>query len=314
MRQAQTQFPFLLSLINARNPICPTSNEEYPKQEQYFLNLFEIGLFELYEFLFHYCKDEKHLENWIIELKGEKFYHQKVEQFNNWLLNDTVIAEEEIISVLTKEQIEFWEEYGYLHLTEIIPTEDCESVVDLICEELMVDLEDPNSWYPTQEKLQGLMLQLYQGHAIEKNRKNSDIFKLFAQLYNTIKLLANTEKVSYNPPETDCFKFKGSTLHWDIDFNAGVRYHIQGLVYLNDVPANRGAFSLVPGYHHKIKDVLKTSDPVAAINSIKETEEITYLAGKKGDLILWLEAIPHAATANNSNLPRFVQYLSFSKI
>ncbi len=314
MQHAQTHFPFLLSLINARNPNGITSDAEYPKQEQYFLNLFEIGLFELYEFLFQYCKNEEQLENWIIELKGEKFYHQKVEQFNNWLLKNTVIAEGEIINVLTKEQIEFWEENGYLHLTEIIPPEDCDGVVDLICRELGVNLANPNSWYPTNDKLQGLMLQLYQGIAIEKTRKNCNVFKLYAQLYGTNKLLANTEKVSYNPPETDSFKFKGSTLHWDINFDIGVRYCIQGLVYLDDVPANRGAFSLVPGYHHKIEDVLKTSEPVAAINFVKKTEEIICLAGKKGDLIIWLEAIPHAATANNSNLPRFVQYLSFSKI
>lgn len=314
MHQAQTQFPFLLCLINARNTNFSTGNEKYTKQEQYFLNLFEIGLFELYEFLFQYCKDEKHLENWIIDLKGEQFYHQKIEQFNDWLLNDTVIAQEEIINVLSKEQIEFWNKNGYLHLKSIVPEKDCDSVVDLICKELEVDLADPDSWYPVHEKLQGLMIQLYQGHAIEKNRKNSDVFNVFAQLYSTNKLLANTEKVSYNPPETANFKFKGSSLHWDIDFVAGVRYYIQGLVYLNDVPANRGAFSLIPGYHHKIQDMLKTCDPAAAIKAIKETAEITYLAGRKGDLILWLEAIPHAATANNSDLPRFVQYLSFSKI
>ncbi|RZK16630.1 MAG: phytanoyl-CoA dioxygenase, partial [Flavobacterium sp.] len=129
----------------------------------------------------------------------------------------------------------------------------------------------------------------------------------------TEQLTANCDKVSYNPPETDTFKFKGSTLHWDIDFAAGPQYYIQGLVYLNDVPVNRGAFTLVPGFHKKTKDVLKDESPENALAKIKETEEIKYLAGKKGDLIIWLQAIPHAASANHSNLPRFVQYVSFLK-
>jgi ectoine hydroxylase-related dioxygenase (phytanoyl-CoA dioxygenase family) len=35
--------------------------------------------------------------------------------------------------------------------------------------------------------------------------------------------------------------------------------------------------------------------------------------GKKGDIVLWLQTLPHAASANHSDLPRFVQYISFSK-
>lgn len=316
MQHASVNLNFLGKLVTARNPNSPASaiDEEYLKEEQYFLNLFEIGLFEAYEFLYQHCKNDKHLEGWIITLKGEQFYREKAGLFNRWSHHRDMDAKDDIDLVLSKEQMAFWEENGYLHLENVIPDEDCDSVVGVICDELGIDLDEPETWYPHSDKLQGLMLQLYQGAAIEKNRKNTDVFKIFTQLYGSGQLMANTEKVSYNPPETENFKFKGSPLHWDIDFNAGIRYHIQGLAYLNDVPGNRGAFSLVAGYHKKIEEVLKHSNPTDAMEHIKSEEEIIYLAGKKGDLILWLEAIPHAATANKSDFPRFVQYISFSKV
>ena len=309
-----TKFHFLNKLSSIRNSknIDSSIDERYLKEEQYFLNLFEIGLFEAYEFLYQHCKDEQHLQKWIIELKGKGFYSEKVNLFNRWLNSEHDNIEKDLPVVLNANELDFWDKNGYLHLKNIIPNQDCDAVVELICNELKIDLGNSVSWYPAHEKLQGLMLQLYQGEAIEKIRKNNTLFKIFAQLYGTNQLTANPEKVSYNPPETANFKFQGSSLHWDINFEAGVRYYIQGLVYLNDVPPNRGAFCLVSGYHKKIDQTFKHFTPEAAINQVKGLEKIEYLAGKKGDLILWLQAIPHAATPNHSNVPRFVQYLSFN--
>lgn len=309
-----TKFHFLKKLSINRNSSTPANkmDENYLKEEQYFLNLFEIGLFEAYEFLYQHCKDEQHLQNWIIELKGESFYHEKVNQFNSWLNNEYNDIEQDLAVVLHDNELNFWDKNGYLHLKNIILTQDCDAAVALICKELKVDLTHSHSWYPNNEKLQGLMLQLYQGEPIEKIRKSSTLFKIFAQLYGTNQLTANTEKVSYNPPETANFKFKGSSLHWDINFEAGVNYYIQGLVYLNDVPINRGAFCLVPGYHKKIDETLKHFTPVDAINQVKDSEKIAYIAGNTGDVILWLQAIPHAASPNYCFCPRFVQYVSFN--
>ncbi len=309
-----TKFHFLNKLLSARNSknIASSIDEHYLKEEQYFLNLFEIGLFEAYEFLYQHCKDEQHLQKWIIELKGEYFFYKKASLFNTWLEQTAINTTEDVAVILTTDELDFWDKNGYLQLKNIIPTEDCDEVVALICKELKIDLLNTDTWYPANEKLQGLMLQLYQGLAIENIRKNDTLFKIFSQLYGTNKLTANTEKVSYNPPETVNFKFQGSSLHWDINFEAGVNYYIQGLVYLNDVPINRGAFCLVPGYHKKINETLKHFTPEDAINRVKNAEKIASIAGKKGDLILWLQAIPHAASPNNCICPRFVQYVSFN--
>ncbi|RZK42715.1 MAG: phytanoyl-CoA dioxygenase, partial [Pedobacter sp.] len=133
-----------------------------------------------------------------------------------------------------------------------------------------------------------------------------------SQLYGGKNVVPNTEKLSYNPPENTQYRFAGSPLHWDIDFNSGIQYHIQGLIYLNDVPAKRGALTLIQGFHHEIETFLAGHpSPEVAIEKLRTENRQIAIAGKKGDLIVWLEALPHAASPNQSDQPRFVQYVSF---
>lgn len=315
MSEINNYFPFLSLYRSNRSPqsFGSENDQDFQAAERYFLSVFEIGLFEVYEFLYQHCKDDLQFENWLISLKGEAFYHQKRLIFNNWYEHKENTDTFSEVNELTMDELDFWEKNGYLQLRNIFSDDDCDSVVNLICETLGVNLAIPETWYPQHEKLQGLMVPLYQGAAIEKIRKNEKLFRIFSQLYRSQKLIANCEKVSYNPPETSTFKFMGSPLHWDIDFNVGPQFYIQGLVYLNDVPKDRGAFCLVPGFQHKIADTLVGRTPEEAIAFVKDNEDTIYLEGKKGDVILWLESLPHAATPNNSNLPRFVQYLSFLK-
>ena len=307
---------FSEQLVSMRNPenLGQILDKQFLKAEQYFFNLFEIGILEAYQFLFQECQNANHLEKWIVSLKGDRFFLEKTNEFNSWLRADYLEKETEIEEVLSTEQLQFWKEQGYLILKGIIPTQDCEDVTFHICQELGVDLADPLSWYPIHDKFQGLMVQLYQGVEIEKIRKNPLVEKIFAQLYQTKQLIPNAEKVSFNPPENFGFTFRGSSLHWDIDFDQGPRYYIQGLVYLNEVPKERGAFCLVPGYHQKINKDLNVTNASEAMERIKREEIISYLEGATGDLILWLESIPHAASPNTSNFPRFVQYVSYSKV
>lgn len=315
MDSSANDFPFLSIYRSKNNPQQPNSlaDSDFTKTERYFLNLFEIGLFEVYEFLYHNCTSDSDFKNWLVSLKGESFYEEKRILFNQWLAHREKEETFTVPTILTPTAFEFWEKQGYLHLNNIIPEQDCDEVVALICETLQIDLQQSATWYPQNEKLMGLMLQLYQGKPIEKIRNNEKLFAIFADLYQSNNLIPNCEKVSYNPPETNSFKFLGSNLHWDIDFAEGPKYYIQGLVYLNDVPANRGAFTLVPGFHQNIEKVLSQQAPETAIEEIRKQEKIKYIDGKKGDLILWLQSIPHAASPNNSDCPRFVQYVSFER-
>lgn len=284
------------------------------KTEKAFLGIFQLGLFETYQFLYHQCQNDHDFIHWIIKLKGEEFYHNATLTFNNWQdhLHGSDITP--VKKVLNAEQRQFWEEQGYLKIEGLISDADCDAVTTLICKTLNIDLENPETWYSSHEQFQGLMLQVYQGAALEKIRKNLKIRAIFADLYNTNVIYPNCEKLSYNPPVTNQFSFRGSPIHWDIDFNLGPTFHIQGLLYLNDVPADRGPFTMIPGYHRQINTLLEQyGGPEQAMAALREQRLEQAVPGKKGDLVIWIESLPHAASANHSNLPRFVQYISFGK-
>ncbi|SES13065.1 phytanoyl-CoA dioxygenase family protein [Pedobacter rhizosphaerae] len=289
-------------------------DECFAQTEQAFLSVFQLGLFEIYDFLYSKCVDTDHFKSWIIAIKGQAFFDRAVLQFFE-LQKQVNKPDTNFSSVLTKEQEVFWQENGYLKIEQVINESDCNAVCDLICKTLNIDLNDPQTWYPVHDLLQGLMLQKYQDDAIAHIRDNVQIKHIFSSLYRNNNILANCEKVSYNPPVTPHFSFKGSPLHWDIDFEIGPKYYIQGLLYLNDVPANRGAFTLIPGFQHQIDEHLMQYDhPEAAISALRNQGLEIPVEGRRGDLIVWLQSIPHAASPNYSDLPRFVQYISFNEI
>lgn len=314
--QQPADCPFLSILREYHDPKSPKKdvNERYGQQEKVFLNIFQIGLFETYNFLYSECQDDEHFKNWIIGLKGADFYRQATIKFNLWYEGQGNNDNSSFISILSEAQHRFWEENGYLKIDKIIDAERCNAVIELITKTLGIDMAKPETWYNDHQLLQGLMLQLYQDKALEDIRNDEEVKSVFASLYGSNALLPNCEKLSFNPPVQGNFTFKGSPLHWDIDFNIGPQYYIQGLLYLNGVPVNRGPFSVIPGYHHKIEAELQTKSPEVLIEELKKQNLAIPVVGEQGDLILWLQAIPHAATPNYSDLPRFVQYLSFNQL
>lgn len=297
---------------SAKQPVKQTSNAFFEK-EKVFLSLFGLGLFETYDFLYQKCQDADDFKNWIKALKGEDFFLNAEKQFN--LLDNNRDPEPYRPGILSDEQQLIWKKQGYLQIENLIDAADCDAVVDLICDTLAINLENEETWYHQHEKLQGLMLQLYQDETIARIRNNSLVKDVFMDLYRNKQILPNCEKVSYNPPINAHFSFKGSPLHWDFDVAKGPQYYIQGLVYLNDVPSDRGAFTVIPAFHHQIEEFRSAFETTeAALQALRGKGLEKPVPGKKGDLIVWLEALPHAASPNHSCLPRFVQYINFSPV
>jgi|GEM_PF-592579 len=275
-----------------------------------FMAAFHLGVFDTYRFIYNECRDEKHFEAWLIEQLGKEDYEQAIANFLNTLQGT---SEENYKSkCLTAEQIRFWQEEGYLHLPGLVPESDCDAVRDLICARLNVRLDRPDSWYPQDPLLQGILIPSLKHEVIAKIRNLSQIRHVFADLYRSDAIIPTQAPLGYHPPESSSYAFRASGLHWDIDFDTGVRYHVQGLVYLQDVAADGGAFSLIPGYHKLLDDLLKTHGSAqGAMEALRDKGLEKHVAGKKGDLIVWIETMPHAATPNRSDRPRFVQYIGF---
>ncbi len=217
--------------------------------------------------------------------------------------------------VLTEDDLAFWEEHGYLVVKNVFSKEQCEATTDVIWDFLDASPLDSETWYQKHPGKNGMMLRLFNHPVLNENRNSAIIKKVYAQLYKNADMYLFVDKVSFNPPEREGHKFNGSPLHWDLDLTPPIPLGIQGLVYLNDVRAEDGAFHCVPGFHKKIDcwldGVPDGVDPQVAIR-----EEVTPIAipGNAGDLIVWHHALPHCATPNKGTVPRLVQYIAYTLV
>ncbi|WP_342330294.1 phytanoyl-CoA dioxygenase family protein [Pedobacter sp. FW305-3-2-15-E-R2A2] len=291
--------------------------DNFDQMETIWLSFYGLGKFETYFFLYADCKDFQHFKDWVAQLKGQDFLIEADRKFKEWQNNQNQEKEspDNFPKILSPEQLQFWEENGYLKISNVVDETSCDQVKQAICRHLNLDMNYPATWYMKHPDWQGIMVQLYQNEAIEAIRKQEKIKAIFADLYRTNDLVPNTEKLGYNPPECEIWGFPHGQLHWDINFDKPVPFEVQGILYLNEVPQNRGPIHLVPGFHHRFEEwIAPFASLERAHTSIRLTEVPQPVTGEKGDLILWRNTIPHAAGSNNSDHPRFVQYLSFSKL
>jgi len=214
--------------------------------------------------------------------------------------------------VLSQEDLEFWNENGYVVLKNAISEKDCEDTQRAIWDFLQMDPFKEETWYERHEDQKGLMLNFSDHETLNRNRFSTKIRKAYEQLYNTDQIYKTIDKVSFNPPETRDFTFLGSPLHWDMSLRQPIQFEIQGLLYLTDCGPEDGAFHCVPGFHNQIDDWLNNLDPNVnpreeAIKTLKSEPVL----GKAGDFIIWNSALPHCATPNKGQNPRMVQYLTY---
>jgi ectoine hydroxylase-related dioxygenase (phytanoyl-CoA dioxygenase family) len=236
--------------------------------------------------------------------------------FEQWIAMHTITIEENgAVSnqkVLTDEDLQFWENNGYVVLKNAIPIEDCIATQNAILDFLGTDINETSSWYKSHTAIEGLMVLFTKHATLEKNRTSSKIRIAYEQLYGTTALYRTVDKVSFNPPETAHYKFKGTALHWDVSLQLPIPYQLQGLLYLTNVQADGGAFQCVPGFHKRIEKWMQNLPPnVMPRTYAVETLVPTAVPANAGDFIIWHQALPHSATPNNSTTPRMVQYLTY---
>ena len=238
------------------------------------------------------------------------------ESFKTWVNNRKrdITLETEVLTenVLSEQDLEFWNQNGYVVVKNAISKEDCEDTQKAIWEYLKMDPNKKESWYEGHEDLKGLMLNFSDHETLNRNRFSPRVKKAYEQLYKTTKIYKTIDKVSFNPPETENFSFLGSMLHWDMSLKKPLTFGLQGLLYLTDCGPNDGAFHCVPGFHNQIDQWLDEVEPhedprTKALQTLKAKP----ITGDAGDFIIWYQALPHCATPNKGEKPRMVQYLTY---
>ena len=175
-----------------------------------------------------------------------------------------------------------------------------------------MDPDDPGTWYkkPAQP---AIMVQFFHHSALSATRNSPRIHKAFAEIWNTADLWPTIDRVSFNPPETDKWKFPGPRLHWDTSLDPPIPFGVQGILYLTDTLSTQGAFTCVPGFHRRVEEWVRGL-PAYANPREQDLESLgaISIAASAGDLIIWHQALPHGSSPNRATRPRIAQYLSMN--
>ena len=276
-----------------------------------------LGLHQTLSFLLDKSPTFEAFEDWVLEVNHHTLPQARIADFNalpqNRQHNYQPPAPAQL--ALGEADLEFWDQNGYVIVRNAVPKEDCELAIQAICEFLGIDRDDPATWYGSHPAQMGIFVQLLQHPAVNKNRRSPRIRAAYEQLWNRGDLWMNTDTVGFNPPETDCHKFRGADLHWDVSLAQPIPFGTQGILYLSDTAANQGAFTLVPGFHRRIAGWLEQL-PAGAAPRRENLHALgsTPVAAAAGDFIIWHHALPHGASPNLAALPRYVQYLNYQPL
>lgn len=272
-----------------------------------------LGLQETIQYLYAVGPSFEQFERWILERNGGSLDPAKIERLNAALSGAHGNASNAGASgdgPLSPQELALWHENGYLVLHDAASPEGCAAAVEAICQFLQMDLNDPNTWYNGPQG-HSIWVPLLRHPAIEANRNSPRIHRAFEQIWGRTDLWMTVDQSGMNPPERPGWQFPGPHLHWDTSLELPIPFGVQGLLYLTDTAAEQGAFTCVPGFHHKIESWL-TSLPEGTNPRQQDLAAFGELpiAGKAGDLIIWHQALPHGSRPNRTNRPRFVQYMT----
>lgn len=270
----------------------------------------EPGLQQLYS-----AKSLYDVEYWLASVNEGMLTEAHIERTNRAIVqcieNEKSGLDAQAMQPLNKQQLAHWDEHGYLIIPGVLSAAESAAARAAIWEFLEMREDDPASWYQPSAQMKKIMVQLFTHPALEVARTSDHIRNIFQQLWQRDDLIVSTDRVGFNPPETDQWKFPGPGIHWDVELTAPIPFGTQGLIYLTDVAESQGAFSCVPGFH-KTVDAWLDAQPQGIDLQQQDWSQwpVKPIAACAGDLIIWHQALPHGSSPNRARFPRMVQYLN----
>lgn len=284
--------------------------------DQFVLDGLELGIIETFQFINLHKPDFAEFEAWVMAQHAGFIPPETREKINRAVTHFLggqhqtyplpVVAQDRIFS---QEEWACWEENGYVVLKNAVPREDCAALEQAIWEHLGLFPDDPAGWQSWEDVF---WVKGFRHHLSDQNRRSTRIHRAFAEIWGTDALFHAVNRLSFNPPLGAEYKQYGpSKLHWDTSIAQPMIFDVFGMLYLNDVAENQGAFQCVPGFHRKIGSWLnglpEGADPR---NEILDAFPTVKIGGKAGDLIICRQELPHGSSVNRGDYPRFVQYMA----
>lgn len=289
----------------------PARREEWDLDQIVLCGL-NLALEETSQFLMQTAPAFEEFERWVLQKNDGSLDPRQVARLNAAIASEPHIpaGDDGTAPVLSAADRARWDEHGYVIVREAISRAQAAATARALWDHQRMDPADPETWYV--QKTHGIMVQLFHGPALAANRRAARVRRAFEELWGTDDLWITVDRVSFNPPERDGWRFPGPHLHWDAAFDERpFPFATQGLLYLTDTPAHQGAFACVPGFHRRIDAWLAGLPPGAD----PQKEDLLALGpqpitANAGDLIIWHHALPHGATRNTGTQPRMVHYIN----
>jgi len=279
------------------------------------LDALGLGIEQTQSYLARATPDYEEFKRWILDTAGPPDA-ERVARYRAWRdgapppprTRARILAVEAAPDVLGPEEMSGWERDGYVILHAAIAAGEAAAAAEALWDHLGAAPDDPASWYKPNSH--GIMVQLFQHPALEPARRSERIHKAFAQLWGTADLWSTTDRMSFNPPETEHHSFQGPHLHWDVSLATPIPFATQGILYLTDTAADQGALILVPGFHRRIEAWLESLPAGADPRRQDLSGEARAIPAGAGDLVIWRNALPHGASPNRSARPRMAHYVN----
>lgn len=255
------------------------------------------------------------VEYWLASANADGITEELLQRTNHAIIhfidNKKSELDIEVSLPLNDQQLAHWDEHGYLIIPGVLTASESAAARTAIWDFLQMRADDAASWYQSSAQMKKIMVQLFAHPALEVARTSNYIRRIFQQLWQRDDLVMTTDRVGFNPPETNQWQFPGPGIHWDVELTAPIPFGTQALIYLTDVAENQGAFCCVPGFHNKIdKWLVEQPQGIDLQQQDWSQWPVKPIAAKAGDLIIWHQALPHGSSPNRANFPRMVQYLN----
>jgi hypothetical protein len=214
------------------------------------------------------------------------------------------------VSVVTPSDRERFLHDGYLVVEGLVGKEHCDASIDAMASYVGIALDDPRSWYSHNLNAHGIV-PLHHAQALWDLRQLPQVHEAFAAIYGDPRLWVTHDRVSFKaPPRPNEAPTPMTPVHWDCDPRTWKQISVQGVVYLRDTDPQQGAFCCVPSVYRGLGEWLATrnSDDEVRRPDVS-AEPLVKVGGPAGSLVMFHRLMPHSSAPNETDRPRFVQYV-----